>query len=379
MKGAPFQPLKTSYDALVACDPVSDHDRVLFPSFSSLTTILKLQKSDDIPKLPKAKVDINLTGEWTVNLEGLRFLLETTAENDMIIFATDANLRRLSACDTVYMDGTFKACPKLYSQLFTIHGLHNGYVVPLVFVLLSSKKSDAYYKLFNKLRDAIAANGEILNPKLIVTDFESGLIDAIKKQFPNALHLGCLFHYTQAVWRHVQAYGLVRSFRKEAEIGKFIKLMMALEFVPEDEVIDQAERCLNDLTQEGRQKLDEFILYFWSTWLNSMFEIKIWNKYGQDFLHRTNNRVESWHATLKDKLPLHPNIYRLINALKVQDATTRLTLAKADAGEAPAKRKPRYVTLEHDLQSLYQAHVKKQISTTELLERARHCVRRKLW
>ena len=102
VKGAPFQPLKTSYDALVACDPVSDHDRVLFPSFSSLTTILKLQKSDDIPKLPKAKVDINLTGEWTVNLEGLRFLLETTAENDITIFATDANLRCLSACDSVY-------------------------------------------------------------------------------------------------------------------------------------------------------------------------------------------------------------------------------------------------------------------------------------
>lgn len=42
---------------------------------------------------------------------------------------------------------------------------------------------------------------------------------------------------------------------------------------------------------------------------------------------------------LKVKPALHPNIYRLINAFKVQDAITHLTLAKADAGEGPPKRK----------------------------------------
>lgn len=50
-------------------------------------------------------------------------------------------------------------------------------------MLHSSKKSEAYYKLFNKLRDAIAADGRILNPKPMVSDFESDLMDATQKYY----------------------------------------------------------------------------------------------------------------------------------------------------------------------------------------------------
>lgn len=37
---------------------------------------------------------------------------------------------------TIYVDGTFKYCPKLFYQLFTIHGLSNGYYIPLVFFFI---------------------------------------------------------------------------------------------------------------------------------------------------------------------------------------------------------------------------------------------------
>ena len=31
--------------------------------------------------------------------------------------------------------------------------------------------------------------------------------------------------------------------------------------------------------------------------LNRVYKRPMWNKYGTDYLHRTNNRVEVWHST----------------------------------------------------------------------------------
>ena len=54
--------------------------------------------------------------------------------------------------------------------------------------------------------------GLIFDHKVIISDFESGLIDAVRNQFPGATHTGCHFHFTQAVWRKVQHLGLVTAY-----------------------------------------------------------------------------------------------------------------------------------------------------------------------
>ena len=102
----------------------------------------------------------------------------------------------------------------------------------------------------------------------------------------------------------------------------------------------------------------------------------MWNKYGADHLHRTNNRVEVWHSTLVKKLPIHPNIYVFINGLKAIQAGTQVTLLKADAGESPPKRRPKYIAFENAIQKLTQKHQDGDINTKTLLRRARHFVRK---
>ena len=65
----------------------------------------------------------------------------------------------------------------------------------------------------------------------------------------------------------------------------------------------------------------------------------MWNKYDQDFFHRTNNRVESWHAALKLKLPNNPNIcVELVSALKAEESNTQIVLAKQQEGYSPPPR-----------------------------------------
>ena len=382
VKAAPLQQLKTTYDTAVSAAAIaSDVDTLLLPSYQSVETILKRQRSQNIPKLPKSRRDIRLEGDWSQTSDGSRFLLHSPSmtDNEIIVYASDASLLRLANCKTIYMDGTFKCCPSLYTQLFTIHGLSNNFVVPLVYALLSDKSSASYYKLFDILRQAIFALGAVLDPKIVVSDFESGLVDAMRVHFPQTSHSGCHFHYTQAVYKKVQDLGLTSAYKEklqENKIKEFVQLCMALAFIPKSEVVVQFNECVSILTEEHRQLLERFIVYFRDTWAEGLFAIKLWNKYGQDFLHRTNNRVESWHSTLKQKLPTHPNVFLLVTALKKMEDGTRLTLMKADAGESPPRRRPKYIKLEEKLVKMHQQHQNGEINTAQLLRQARHFTRK---
>ena len=151
---------------------------------------------------------------------------------------------------------------------------------------------------------------------------------------------------------------------------------MALAFIPENEVEEQFDACITGLSADHLNILQDFISYFRDTWVNGLFCRRMWNKYGLDHLHRTNNRVESWHSTLKKKLPIHPNIFVFINALKVIESGGQLVLLRVDAGEEPPRRRVKYVQLEEAIQKSHASHVSGEINTTNLLKRVRHFTRK---
>ncbi len=44
----------------------------------------------------------------------------------LMIFASEEQLNVLYQLDTLFADGTFKVSPKLFEQLYVIHGMENG-------------------------------------------------------------------------------------------------------------------------------------------------------------------------------------------------------------------------------------------------------------
>jgi len=54
-------------------------------------------------------------------------------------------------------------------------------------------------------------------------DFEAPLWTALKKVFPDAVLKGCVFHRSQAVWRHVQAVGLQRAYHERNKLHKLVR------------------------------------------------------------------------------------------------------------------------------------------------------------
>ena len=73
------------------------------------------------------------------------------------------------------MDGTFKAAPRVFTQLYTIHAVYRDHVVPVVYCLLSNKTRATYHRVFDILKGAMATLGLVLNPETTMSDFESGM------------------------------------------------------------------------------------------------------------------------------------------------------------------------------------------------------------
>ncbi len=60
---------------------------------------------------------------------------------------------------TTYTDGTFKTCPRLFYQIFTIHAFFHGQQFPLVYCLLPSKSREVYNRMFDILKTALQQRG----------------------------------------------------------------------------------------------------------------------------------------------------------------------------------------------------------------------------
>ena len=261
-------------------------------------------------------------------------------------------------------------------QMFSIHGLYHNTVIPLCYALLSDKLAITYYSVFNRLRDAASSLGYVLNPSYILSDFEAGLINVVQQQFPNTSHIGCRFHFGQAIWRKVQEQQLSSLYKTDGVVTNFVESCVAIAFIPAAEVELNFETFISSLEPQYATLLADFFNYFRSTWLFGKFPIKMWNVYGHDHLHRTNNVVESWHAGLKRKFPNHPNVFTYISGIKAMQSCTEMRIVQASNGESPARRRLKYRKLEAQLAKLHQQHETNKITTSELWRSVRHNVRK---
>ena len=130
--------------------------------------------------------------------------------------------------------------------------------------------------------------------KGVVIDFESALWQAVAKVFPSATVQGCVFHWTQAIWRKVQRLGLSTAFHEDDASHKYIKRLMALLFLPHEH-IGQMFAQLRALATTA--VLQDLVAYINETWINSTARsLKNWSVFKKSV--RTNNDVEGWHHRL---------------------------------------------------------------------------------
>ena len=137
-----LQPLSSIFKDYVTRNNVPRND-VILPAFQSCSSQMHRARRTQMPPVLTTIAEIDLQGHWSQTRAGDPFLL--SQDDDIIIFATDANLQILSQSSALFMDGTFKAAPRLFTQLFTIHTVYRDHFVPLVYCLLPNKQRTTYY------------------------------------------------------------------------------------------------------------------------------------------------------------------------------------------------------------------------------------------
>ncbi|CAD5126542.1 DgyrCDS14643 [Dimorphilus gyrociliatus] len=230
------------------------------------------------------------------------FLQKDICENGerILIFATNHQLNLLSKSNCWYIDGTFKIVKEPFYQLVTIHSFvkKSGDMkqVPLVFIFLTSKHTKAYLQAFQHINNLI----NDFHPKRITMDFEKGLWKALSKVYPLTEFQGCVFHFTQAVYRKIQALGYVKKYKEKGNDWKDFRKLMALPFLPAHIIQPTFDRINAELCEKNR--FLDLLQYFQTNWIkNKLWKPNNWSVFGLSI--RTNNDCEGWHQRMNSKLP----------------------------------------------------------------------------
>ncbi|KAK0393224.1 hypothetical protein QR680_000105 [Steinernema hermaphroditum] len=129
-------------------------------------------------------------------------------------------------------------------------------------------------------------------PKSVTIDFERAEVNAIRTIFPNTHIHGCYFHFSQSVWRNIQAHGMGTRYANDVAYNVHLRKFSALAFCEEHDVPVQ-----------------------WP---------------------RTNNSVESWHNAFQGAMGMqHPDVYKLLDRLLDEQVRVKAICSKLAAGEVP--------------------------------------------
>lgn len=345
----PTMPMKRVYEQAFGDVNLEDEQEVAhLPSLKSLSSTLYRSRAKRLPNLPHTRADINLQGEWASTQDGREFILANDGNEDkMIIFGTVQNLRLLCEAETIFMDGTFKVTPEMFSQVYSIHVMKMGIMVPVCVALLPQKNHETYSRFFHLLLEVAVRYGFRFDPRIVCIDFESAVIATITEMFPNARIRGCLFHYSQAIWRKVQNLGLSGRYTVDDAFNRLVRRAAALPLVPREQVDEVWLEAMNEVIDEDATRFTDYMTTTWVDNLSARFPVEMWTHDDNIEGQRTNNHLEGWHSTLNKALSRpHPNIYQFIEMLKSEQRNFETQLRILQAGGAPPvqRAKARRVT-----------------------------------
>ena len=279
------------------------------------------------------------------------FLQHDSGEDDeqrILVFATESGLDDLLQASFWAGDGTFKPCPDVYFQLFTLHVQNGKFSIPRVFVLLPDKREETYRRLYAILKELRPG----LNPEAIMFDFEKASHNAFSEEFPEASVKACLFHLGQSMYRKIVDLGLKQQYHQDNEFSLLVRCFSALAFLPTEDVIEGFEVLTDD---DDLAVPPEFVSYFETNYIGCLrrrgrnqrrlvplFPVGCWNVHDRNVqgLPRTNNNLEGWHNAFQSSISCtHPNIWKLIDALKKEETLSQTKKVHFDRGDDISQKK----------------------------------------
>ena len=125
---------------------ISDGVAANLPSLETLRRNVRYSRQDrNMPPTPARREGIrDLPQAYRTTTNGDPFLVYDSGVGDekrIFIFASQDALQFLADSKHWYANGTFKVCPEIFFQLYTVYGQCDGRIFPCVFSLFPNKKT----------------------------------------------------------------------------------------------------------------------------------------------------------------------------------------------------------------------------------------------
>ena len=338
----------------------SETAAINLPRIENLRRTIRSQRQDDAaqPAQPADRAAVPaIPFPYNETLNGEQFLLYDSGVGDIariLIFATNQSVQLLATSEDWFGDGTFKVCPEIFFQLYTIHAKVNQRVIPCAYALLPDKTQQTYTRFFQEISNRVQAIGNA--PSTMLFDFEAAAINAFSGVFPGAYISGCFFHFSSNIWKRIQAFGLQERYKNDAEFSLHLRMIAAVAFVPPNDTVAVFEELSDEIRNTYNADADQILDYIEDSYTGRyrrnaprrppLFSIEMWNMYHRtdQEMPRTNNHIEGWHRRFQSLCAgWHPTFWKFIDMLKKEQSVNRVEILQAQGGHPPPAQRRRYV------------------------------------
>ena len=283
-----------------------------------------------------------------------------------MLFADRDQLTLLGKSKTWYVDGTFKIIKKPFVQLWSIHAFvqkgDDSKQLPLLYVFMSSRRTQDYVAIFQHLNSILRETNVIE----MVLDFERALWSAIAEVYPQVHRRGCAFHWTQAVYRHIQHAGLQTAYSHDLGVHQVCKQLLGLPFVPAvhiEPIFEVLEKAASP-----SERMKEVMDYVRDSWIDcNVWTPDTWSIFGQSI--RTNNDVEAWHHRINTKAKKdHVPFYLLLVLLNQESDVNTINVQLISEQRLRRQQRTKYQKLQADIFDAWDRYAAGEMSASQLLD-----------
>ena len=123
---------------------------------------------------------------------------------------------------------------------------------------------------------------------------------------------GCVFHWTQELWNKCEQLWFHIPQKAQSRVGKTVKKLMALSFLPPDQISHTFEELGKISASQPTVPL--LIKHIKENWIQGFWKPQDWSVYNHSI--RTKDDVEGWHRRFKPNTKRHKiHLYWLISLL----------------------------------------------------------------
>ena len=105
--------------------------------------------------------------------------------------------------------------------------------------------------VFRPLYDLLVAqnDGEQLEPKVFISDFEQSICIAAKEVFEDCSLYGCLFHFRKCIRDKIKKLGLIGLENTNTDFQLFVKMIAMLAYLPPDKLQEYWSKAIKNFVK----------------------------------------------------------------------------------------------------------------------------------